>query len=88
MQRVSRQKVRVVIDEVERQLQAGERVGTDILTAERLNEREEERDAGVAVARNGIWPLQFVRVVGARGQRDGCEEKAEKKCRTHCHCKW
>ena len=85
MQRVSGQKVSVVIDEVQRQLQAGERVGTDVLTAERLDEGEVERHASVAV---GIGPLQFVRVVvRARGQRDGCEEKAEKKCRSHCHCK-
>ena len=84
MKSVSRQKVVVLVDEIQRHLQARERVGADVLAAERLDEREVERNSRVVRVQRRVRRVQVVG--GARelpSQRDECEEREEKQCAVH-----
>ena len=89
MQAVSGQQILVFIDEIKSELEPGERVGANVLTAERLDEREVERDARVLAIQRRVRVFEVV-AGGARGPssvRDECKEKTGSEQRAlHFQC--
>ena len=53
METIARQQSVVLVDEVQSHLQSGQRVAADVLAAERLDEREKERNGAISHRRIG-----------------------------------